>query len=361
MRLPFDRTTIIFLLFVIILAAIFGIQQVVQRQPPYEITIAVDPLAEGWVQAVAIEYNNSTQLVNGTTRIRVAITVTDDLDVWRGNPGWNTNNHPDGWIASSSLAVEYIPSTLPFTVVAPSVARTPLVWGGFNNRVEAITENSTRPFDWEAVQTIAAGQSWETGGNVNMALNWPTSSMSGVGVLLTAAASQSGATPITRDIINDPAFDNWFQPIHDSVRNAERIGGSPAEQMASRGTTVADFALLPESQWLQSVADLADDGITFSYPAYQFILDFPISVWDDAQTTDIDRAAVQSFANFLLSSQGQALAVQHGLRPANSEPDTSATLFADAQVYGIQLTPDLTQIVQPDSRNTTDAVIRILE
>jgi ABC-type Fe3+ transport system substrate-binding protein len=194
-----------------------------------------------------------------------------------------------------------------------------------------------------------------------MALNWASSSMSGVGVLLTAAASQSGSTTITRDVINDPAFDSWFQPIYDSVRNAERIGGSPAEQMATRGTTIADFALLPESQWLQSISDLAPDGVTFSYPAYQFILDFPVSVWEDAGTTAIDRAAVQSFANFLLSAEGQALAVQNGLRPANSEPDTSATLFVDAQAYGIQLAPDLTQIVLPDDRNTTDAIIRILE
>jgi hypothetical protein len=361
MRLQFDRTTIIFLFFVILIAAIFGIQQVVQRQPPVEITIAVDPLAEAWVRAAATAYNNSTQLVNGTTRIQVAITVTDDLDVWRGNPNWNTNSHPHGWLASSSLAVDYLPGSLPFTTVAASTARTPLVWGGFNHRVELITANGTRPFDWTAVQTIAAGQTWESGGNVNMALNWASSSMSGVGVLLTAAASQSGATTITRDVITDPTFDSWFQPIYDSVRNAERIGGSPAEQMATRGTTVADFALLPESQWLQSIGDLAPDGVTFSYPAYQFILDFPVSVWEDAGTTAIDRAAVQSFANFLLSAEGQALAVQNGLRPANSEPDASATLFVDAQAHGIQLAPDLTQIVLPDDRNTTDAIIRILE
>ncbi|MDQ7025233.1 MAG: substrate-binding domain-containing protein [Anaerolineae bacterium] len=361
MRLQFNRTTFIFFLFVIIIAAIFGIQEVVQRQPPLEITITVDPLAEAWARAAAAEYNDSTQLVNGTTRIQVAITVTDDLDVWRGNPNWNSSNHPDAWIASSSLSATYIPTSLPFTPVVTSLARTPLVWGGFGNRVAVLTNNDLQAFDWTAVQTVATNQRWESGGNVNMAINWTTSSMSGVGALMTAIAHQSNSTTITRDLINDAAFETWFTPIHDSVRNAERIGGSPAEAMASRGTTVADFALLPEVQWLQSIDSLVADGFTFSYPTYQFILDFPILSWDDAQTTDKQREAVQSFANFLISNRGQTLAIENGLRPANSDPDSTATLFANAQAYGIQLTPDLTQIVQPDNRNTSEAIIRILE
>jgi hypothetical protein len=63
----------------------------------------------------------------------------------------------------------------------------------------------------------------------------------------------------------------------------------------------------------------------------------------------------------LLGSDGQALALEHGLRPFNSEPDASSTLFVNAQPYGIQLTPDLSQVVQSDGRNTTDAVNRILQ
>lgn len=360
MRNFFDRTTLIFFLFVIIIAAIFGVQYVVQRQPPLEITIAVDPLAEAWARATATEYNDSTQLINGTTRVQVTITVTDDLDVWRGNPNWNSTNHPDGWLASSSLSTMYLPTSLPFTPIVTSLARTPLVWGGFDNRVAVLTENGVQPFDWTAVQTVATSQRWEAGGNVNMAINWPTSSMSGVGALMTAVAHQSNTTTMTSDLIND-AFDTWFIPIHDSVRNAERIGGSPAEAMASRGTTVADFALLPEVQWLQSIDSLVADGFTFSYPTYQFILDFPILSWDDAQTTDTQREAVQSFADFLMGSRGQALAIENGLRPASGELDTTATVFVNAQAYGIQLMPDLTQVVQPDNRNTTDAVIRIVE
>jgi ABC-type sulfate transport system substrate-binding protein len=131
--------------------------------------------------------------------------------------------------------------------------------------------------------------------------------------------------------------------------------------MASRGATVADYALLPESQWLESAAGLADDGFSFSYPAYQFMLDFPITRWDDTQTTDMQRAAVQSFADFLLGEKGQALAIQHGLRPVSGGLDETATRFVNAQANGIQLSPDFGVLVQPDSRNTIDSVIRLAE
>ena len=56
MRLQFDRTTIIFLVFVIILAAIFGIQQVVQRQPPHE--IMCKPLSAWELAAFAASCRN---------------------------------------------------------------------------------------------------------------------------------------------------------------------------------------------------------------------------------------------------------------------------------------------------------------
>ena len=361
MRFQFDRTTLVFLLFVIIVAAIFGVQQVVQRQPPIEINIAVDPLAEDWVRAAATDYNNSTPLVSGTTRVQVAITVTDDLDVWRGNPNWTSNNHPHGWIPSSSLSLDYAPTNLPFVSVVDSLARTPLVWGGFNNRVQVITVNDTRAFDWTAVQEIAVAQRWDNGGNVNMAMNWPSSSMAGVGALLSAAGSFHSTETVNRDLLNDAAFASWFQPLDDSVRNSQRIGGSPAEAMAARGTGVADFALLPESQWLNSAEGLADKGFTFRYPAYQFVLDFPMAQWDDAATTATERAAVKSFADFLRGSQGQALAIAKGLRPVSGELDSSATLFTNAEAQGIQLIPDYDLLVHPADRNTTDALIRILE
>jgi hypothetical protein len=370
MRFQIDRTTIIFIIFLVILGIIFGANQFVQNQPPLEITVAVDPLAEDWVQAAAQAYNGSNPLIaNGTTRVQVKIVVADDLDVWRGNPAWNSSNHPEAWIASSSISIDYLPPNLPFRTLHGSLARTPLVWGGFANRVTWITDSGTRPFDWASVQEIAVAQSWANVGvtndpsYVNMAIIWPSSSMAGVGALMTAAADYSQTTALSTDVTGDSSFVAWFSPINDSLQNSQRIGGNPAETMASRGSSAADFALLPELQWLLTVDNLTKNGdFAFSYPAYQFFLDFPMARWEDSQMTDNQLAAVASFGEFLAAESGQTLAIAHGLRPANREPDASATLFTNAQAQGIQLTPDYGHLIEkPISHGLADWLIGLVE
>jgi hypothetical protein len=366
MRLEIDRTTIVFVVFLVIIGAIFGINQFVQNQSPTTISVVVDPLAEKWARAAADAFNATNPVVNVTTRLRVEISTTDDLDVWRGNPGWSVTSHPDGWLASSSASLDYLPSSLPFATVQATTARTPLVWGAFNSRFAVMTAGG-EAFDWQLVQTTAAAQRWANLGvandpaNVNMAFNWPTSSMSGVGVLLTAAGAYARSVTIDRALLTDSAFLEWFTPIGDSMLNAQRIGGSPALAMATRGTAVADYALLPEVQWLNDLSGLVNDrSVTFRYPAQQFVLDFPLAVWDDAQTDAGRRAGVEAFGAFLIGEQAQALAVQNGLRPISGEPGTSAVLFGNGIPYGILLVPDYgQQMVAPD-RNTVDSLIRLV-
>lgn len=368
MRFLIDRTTIILVFFLVVIGAIFGANQFVQNQPPLEITIAVDPLAEDWVQAAAQDYNaNGVLIANGTIRIQVKVVVEDDLDIWRGNPNWGSSNHPQAWIASSQASISYLPPNLPFRTLHESLARTPLVWGGFENRVFWVRDEDSRPFDWSAIQDISVAQSWQNigaaneSGNINMAINWAANSMAGIGALMTSAADYGQTTILSRELLSGTEFGDWFFPISETLYNSRTLGGNPAETMASRGTSAADYALLPEMQWLLSVDDLADDGFVFSYPAYQFVLDFPMARWEDAQTTDNEKTAVASFGEFLAGERGQALAIEHGLRPANSEPDESATLFANAQAYGIQLVPDYGQMVEAPSRGLVDLVIGLVE
>lgn len=362
MRFELDRTTLVLVIFVAIIAGIFGINQFVQSQPPLEITVVVDPLAEDWVTAVAQDYNSNNVIIANSVRVQVNVQVADDLDIWRSNSGWNSQNHPDAWIPSSSQSLDYMPSSLPFETIHDSLVYTPLVWGGFQNRVDVITENGTRPFDWQAVQAVAETASWSDGGFVNMAINWASSSMSGVGALTTASASYGQTDTVTRSILTDANFVTWFAPIRESVLNSERLGGNPAQVMASRGSSAADFALLPESQWLIELDNLIANNraFRFSYPTYQYPLDFPIALWDDVQVTANQRTAVQSFANFL-ANEGQSTALEYGLRPANSVLDSSADLFAQAEPYGIVLTLPASQSVSVSDRGTVDAIILLPE
>ena len=44
------RGTIFLILFIVIVAGIIGLSTFLQNQPPVEITVAVNPLAEEWVR-----------------------------------------------------------------------------------------------------------------------------------------------------------------------------------------------------------------------------------------------------------------------------------------------------------------------
>jgi len=358
-----DRTTLLFLGFLLVIGVLFGLNFLVTRQEPEAIAVVVDPLAESWVRAAAAEYNASNPIINNTTRVRVDIASINDLDVWRDGVSWSAMDHPAAWVPSSSLSVEY--SSLPLAVVAESLARTPLVWGGFANRVAVITQDGERPFEWEAVQQTAGAQTWSalgaSGGNVNMAIHWPSSSMAGVGVLLSAAANVEGTDIVQRAFVRSTEFTTWFDPIRASVVNSQRMGGDPAQVLASRGTAQGDFGLLPEANWLSNLSGLTNDGFVFAYPAYQFVLDFPLLRWDDARVTSFEEAAVRDFAAFLLGERGQALALEAGLRPADSEPTEDAALFTAAQAYGIELEPDYGLAVLPESREAINALLRLLE
>lgn len=364
MRFEFDRTTLILVIIVVLVGAIFGVNQLLQSQPPLTVTVVVDPLAEAWAQAAAEAYNSTNPLINGTVRVQIQIQVMDDLEIWRGNPNWTSQSHPAAWLASSSLSLSYLSPNLALETAQPSLARSPLVWGGFRNRLDVIT--TTLPFEWDAVQAAADAARWQNLGvendpaNVNMAIAWPNGSMAGIGALMSAAASYGDSPSFTRDLLVSSEFESWWQPVRDAVLNSQRLGANPAETMASRGTSAADFALLPEVQWLQALDGLDSANFVLVYPEYQFILDFPYSVWDDSQTDANAKAAAEAFGLFLAGEQGQSLAIAHGLRPANAEPTASAILFTSGEAFGIVLEPVYGTSVDAPSRSLVDALLELV-
>ena len=310
-------------------------------------------------------FNDNDTLVNGTNRILVNVITISDLTVWNGNPNWNLNDHPDGWIPASTASLNLIPTNMPFQIIQDSTARTPLVWGGFSSRVNVLTENGTNPLDWDAVAQGAEAESWSAlGGDTNwqfikLAFNRPSNSMAGIGVLLSGAGEFFDTTTPTRDEFNDGDFDGWLTPILDSVPNYQTLGSNPAQTMAGRGTSVAEIALLPEVQWLNSLGDFdQDDALIFSYPQTQFVLDFPVAVWDDIETDEIKRLGVEAFANWLVNGESQGMTTRFGLRPVDGEPTERDTLFASGVPFGIVLEPSYGQVVDVPSRNDLEGLLQ---
>ncbi|NWG16467.1 MAG: substrate-binding domain-containing protein [Chloroflexi bacterium] len=351
------RGTIFILLFVVVAAAIIGASQFIGAQPPLEITIAVNAIARPWVENVVYAFNETTPIVNGTRRVRIKVTEIDDLDVWLQGREWTPANHPAAWIPASSLSVNYaVEAGLPLQTVAESVMRTPLVWGGFSSRVDVLTGGAA-PLDWPQVAAAAAAESWSAiGGQANwqfvkLAFAQPTARMSGLAAMLSGAAAFNESAALTADSLRAQAFRNWMQPVISAVPNFNNLGANPAAVLARQGPSSGEIGLLPESEWLINLSRLVNyERVVFSYPAYQVMLDFPLARWDDSQTTGDERAAVDALRDWLLNPDWQIIVPQYGLRSAVGDPTEDDTLFAEAVPYGIQLSPDFGQMVQPPAR-----------
>jgi hypothetical protein len=354
--------TIIVILFVLVAAIVVGVSQFLRSQPAAEFTVVINPLAEDWLREAVADFNASQPVVNATQRIQFNVTVMEDLAIWQGTAGFTAENHPSAWIPSSSASVNYSDR---FSLIVPSLARTPLVWGGYTSRVSVATDDGAQPLDWDAVQRVAEAEAWASvGGQSNwqfLKLAFPSAdmTMSGLGVLFTAAADYANSADLSGDATRSSGFRNWMEPIIESVPNFQTLGTDPAAAMA-RGPSNAEMALLPENLWLSNLRGLTDeagDSFVFSYPTYQFVLDFPMAGWN-APTSEIEPLAVQALADWLAQPSQQGDATASGLRPVAGEPDETATLFAAAVPFGILLEPDYGTLVQPPSRTEASALVQ---
>jgi hypothetical protein len=360
------RGSIFVILFALVAAVVVGASQFFRAQPALEIRIAVDPLIADWAGAVIRDLNATQPLINSTRRIQFVTVVIDDPDVWGGRANWTPTNHPAAWIPAAALSVGYAGSEgLPFTTQIDSLARTPLVWGGYPSRVTVLTENGAQPFDFAAVRVAAEAGSWSglggqsAWGFVDLGLQQPSRKMGGLAVLLTGAADLVENPQLTSADLSGN-FRTVAAGLLNSVVNFNTLGADPARTMASSYDSTVEIALLPESLWLNNLAGLVrhEQGFVFSYPAYQFVLTFPFARW----TPDINTAlevgpALDLLQDWLTRADQQARLTGFGLRPAASEPTVTDETFSLAMPYGIALTPNYGQAVTPPSRGDVQGLV----
>lgn len=347
------RGTIFVLLFVVIVGGVLAASYFFRSQPALTITVAVSPLAEDWVQAAAAAFNETGTTTTATARrVQINVITTDDLQVWTDSGRtWTAANHPNAWIPAASASVGYaVEANYPLEVIQQSMARTLLVWGGFGNAVDQVTQNGARMLDWDVVADAASGTS------MSLAFNHPARSMAGLAGLLSAAGSFHETTAFdSGQLVGD--FRNWVRPVYLAVPNFTTLGASIAETMASRGQSIGAIALLPESQWLGNLRGQfvsSANAVRLAYPAYSFLFDFPLALYAPNAQTDPNaadiRSGVMSFGAYLMGASAQAQTVMFGLRPAFSDPLETDVLFAAGQPYGAQLAIDSVAMVRPPSR-----------
>ena len=330
------------------------------------ITIAASPLAEDWIREAAQAYNSQRRRVNGQL-VELTIVAQDSLPVWTSAGVWTAANHPLVWIPEMGQAVEYANQNgLLFTLLHPSLASTVLAWGTTADRALVLTQQFTT-LDWHAVQQASATAEWSALGGPE---EWgrffkpgfapPDRYTSGMAALLVAAAEFHSQPLLDAAALNDPALTDWLKPVFQSIPSLTNLGANPAENIAARGMSIADVALLPESDWLANYASLKAKlgSLTLAYPAYQVWFDFPVALWDGPETTDQDRAAAQDVVDFLSSAdQQRQAAARYGLRQPDGIPAVS-TLFDQAGALSsaptgesIQLPTDRSDLIPFVNRN----------
>lgn len=356
------RGTIVLVLFVLIAAGIIGASYLLQSQPTLTFTVAVDPLIEDWAQAAVSAFNATNPVVGAGRRIQFSVNTIDDVRVWSGTSTWTAAAHPNGWLAASSLSVDYAGSrNIPLQVVAASVAKTPLIMGAYVSRANVLSDTA---LTWDDLANAATVENWEALGGqpgwqfVKLAFSLPDQTISGFPVLLSAAANFHQTAQLSSAQLTDPDFRNWFIPIVNSVSNFNSIGQDAAAYTA-RGTASVDVALAPESQWLHNLSGIIrNEDVRFSYPAYSFVYDFPLARWDDSTTTDDERLAIDRLSGWLLNPEQQALLPDFGLRPVNFMIAENDTRFFEGQRFGIELNPSFDNTIQAQAINDTQLLLR---
>ncbi len=321
------------------------------------LSVAVSPLAFDWIDHVAQTYNNAQHRVDGQ-RVTVSLTRQDSLPIWNTPGEWSVRDHPQVWIADSTRAVEYANEVgMSFAIQHASLASTVMVWGAPADRALALS-TSYGQLDWHSVQQACVALQWSNSGGesgwgfVKPGFAQPGRYTSGLTALFIATAEFHQSAALSAAQLNDPALIEWLKPVFESVPNFASLGMYPAQSIATRGTSVADLALLPENEWLMNYQGLTSKvgPLTFVYPTYQFWFDFPFAVWDSATTTDSDRAAAADFLQFLLEAEQQRQAAESGLRQPDGTP-AQTTLFDQAASAGITLNRPVGESIQLPSRN----------
>jgi hypothetical protein len=347
-----------------------GETQTVPRQTPTAtvdtstivMRVAVNPLLHGWVTECAAQYQAANPR-QGTRAVNVQVVMQESFAVWGESiPVWSPQNHPHLWLPLARYEVDYAKEVnLPFEVIKPSVGSSPLVWGIYESRAQVLS-NHYGLLSTATLQNLAAGERWDAVGGapqwgfVKMAFSRPDRTAVGLAALLTMAGGYDSQVGLSAELLNNSDLWKWLAPFVDSVSTFSTLGTDPGQAMATRGVSLAEVALLPESQWLMNFATLSrNEGVVLAYPESYILLDFPIALWSDSNSEET--RAAQAFAEYLLLETQQRRLGDYGVRPQRDGDD-----LADYRAFtqsGLNITFKLSgQALTPPARPSVLALLR---
>jgi hypothetical protein len=366
---------------------------------PVQVRVLTALSAEPWVREAARQFNEADYTQDGQP-IEVQVVAMDGLTALGkfdrddyGTLGDRTRDQatpeelerlktefPTVWIPDSRYLVELANASYKERIGrdvfltdgeyrARPIAVSLFAWGLYQSRAK-ILEEKFGEVDWQAIHdaAIAKGGWPELGGDpawgfFKLVVPNPRRNVGGLAAMVAAAGEFYDRTNITVADVTNPEFQTWLKELMTSVTDVSGASPYTAEDFALFGYSVGDGGQMLESDLLNNMEGIRtrwSDPLVMRYPKYVTWFDFPYTIWVGPETTAAEKNAALQFQQHLLAPDMQKLAVEQGLRPANSEVSVggAGTLFDQWKDQGVEsVVPRSTRMASP-SREVLLALLR---
>lgn len=384
-----NRTRLVFVLVLLLAAAIVAASFVVQRaggvkplieQPQtLEVRIVCALPVEPFVQEVAKKFNTENHKLEGRP-IRVTVEPMDGLTAMGRWEREEMDPIPTVWIPDSRYLVELVNATYKEKLGrdifltggeyrARPIAISLFSWGIYASRAQVLRAKYG-DVNWQVIHDAATAKGgWpELGGPPDwgyfkLVVPNPRKNVGGLAAMIAAAGEYYGKTDISVADVTNPDFQKWLKELMGAVTDFSSLGAYSVENLALFGYSMGDGGQLLESDLLVNMAGILtrwQDPLVIVYPKYVTWFDFPFTIWMGEETTALEKNAALEFERYLLQPETQKQAVQWGLRPANpevsvTEPDS---LFVRWQEQGAMTVVPRTTMMRFPDRDVLLALLR---
>lgn len=253
------------------------------------IEVAVSPKLFSWVEAAALDFNDSNSQITVTV-IEVDSKRIDSVF------GRSTESLPDVWIPEATFVAQQNGSSA-YNRDGLSVASDSLLW--------AKPANQPYELDWQLLHDSAAT-------DLQFSIALPRSNnTSAIATCLSAAQTYHLTDQLDFALANDSGLKSWYREIEDAIPNQT----DPYAQLVRRPPAI-DVVMITnsEGQGLDSSFETAD-------PIYDVVFDFPYvtrSTWAELSTEEAEakQVAADRFFQTLTASTAQSDLAGLGLSSA---------------------------------------------
>ena len=254
----------------------------------------------------------------------------------------------------------------PFYDVPQPVAKTMLVAVVWPERGETLFTNGQ--FQWSRIEEAIDQGTWSAlGGNpdwgsFDFVTTDPGRSNSGQLTLTLWSQSKLGSQSLNLANLNTPPVEDLFGLVKKSVYQPPRSTDILLQEFIARGPNDADVAMVYESialhRWEQATQSQGKPyQIYYLDPTIETISTAAIARRDVSSS---EAKAGRQFIDFLTAPEQQAIFVQHGFRPVNTNVDLQNVPNSPwrKNIPGVEVQPAV-QATNPPDRELVTEVIRL--